>query len=173
MLIVGLLDDDTHRPPLGRDDDDRQVGREKHLSALIKALILSRRDATYFKGESMQSKYVLLAVLAGAFITSGQSIQMAQAQAAPRKIEISAKRFTFDPAEITLKKGQPVVIVLKSTDVAHGLRFRDLNVEVKVTAGGTAEMKFTPQKTGDFVGHCYVFCGKGHGSMAMTLHVVD
>jgi hypothetical protein len=42
---------------------------------------------------------------------------------------VTAKRFGFEPGEITLKKGQPVVLVLKSADVPHGLRFRELNVE--------------------------------------------
>ena len=39
----------------------------------------------------------------------------------PRRIEIIAKRFTYDPDTITLKKGEPVVLVLRSIDVAHGL----------------------------------------------------
>jgi cytochrome c oxidase subunit II len=95
------------------------------------------------------------------------------AQATPHRIEVTARRFTFEPEEITLKKGEPVVIVLKSNDVAHGLRFRDLNVEAKVRAGGTVEMRFTPEKTGEFLGHCYVFCGTGHGSMTMKVRVVE
>jgi cytochrome c oxidase subunit 2 len=121
----------------------------------------------------MFGKHLLLILLAGAPMISGLSATMARAQDAPRRIEITAKRFTFQPGDITLRKGQPVVIVLKSADVAHGIRFRDLNVAVKVDAGGTGEVQFTPQKTGNFVGHCYVFCGSGHGSMALTLHVVD
>lgn len=96
----------------------------------------------------------------------------ARAQATPQRIEITAKRFAFSPSEITVRKGQPVVLVLKSSDVAHGVRFRDLNVAVKVKAGGTAQINFTPTEDGDFVGHCYVFCGSGHGSMKITLHVV-
>lgn len=90
-----------------------------------------------------------------------------------KRIEITAKRFSYDPGTVTLKKGEPVVLVLKSADVAHGLRFRELNVEVKAPKGGTSEVSFTPQKAGDFVGHCSVFCGAGHGSMALTLHVVE
>ncbi len=66
-----------------------------------------------------------------------------------------------------------MVLVLKSADVGHGIRIRDLDVDVKVGAGKTAEVRFTPQKTGDFVGHCSVFCGSGHGMMALKLHVVD
>jgi cytochrome c oxidase subunit 2 len=125
------------------------------------------------KGECMFRNHTLLIALAGSLMIAGISATSARAEVAPRRIEITAKRFTFQPGDITLRKGQPVVIVLKSIDVAHGLRFRDLNVAVKVGAGGTAEVQFTPEKTGDFVGHCYVFCGSGHGSMAMTLHVVD
>jgi cytochrome c oxidase subunit II len=93
------------------------------------------------------------------------------AQEAPRRVEVTASRFAFTPSELNLKKGQPVVLVLKSTDVAHGLRFRELNLDVKAGKGETSEFQFTPDKTGDFVGHCSVFCGSGHGSMALTLHV--
>lgn len=95
------------------------------------------------------------------------------AHADPHRIEVTAKRFQFDPGEITVKKGETVVLVLKSADVAHGLRFKDLNVDMKVGAGGTTEFSFTPQKTGDFVGHCSVFCGAGHNSMTIKLHVVE
>jgi cytochrome c oxidase subunit 2 len=94
-------------------------------------------------------------------------------QPAPCRIEIVARRFAFSPAEITVKKGEPVLLVLSSQDVGHGLRFRELNVDVKIPKnGGTAQVQFTPELTGDFIGHCSIFCGTGHGSMALTLHVV-
>jgi cytochrome c oxidase subunit 2 len=95
------------------------------------------------------------------------------AQSAARRIEVTAKRFEFAPAEITLKKGEPVTLALKSADVAHGIRFRELGVSVNVAKGQTSEVTFTPDKTGTFVGHCSVFCGGGHGSMMLTLHVVE
>ncbi len=113
----------------------------------------------------MKKKWIRLILLVGVLTIALSSTGAAWAQTAPRRIEITAKRFSYDPGEITLKKGQPVVLVLKSADVAHGLRFKGLNVEVKVEKGGTAEVQFTPEKTGDFVGHCSVFCGSGHGSM--------
>lgn len=92
---------------------------------------------------------------------------------APRRVDVTARRFTYEPAEITLKKGEPVLLVLKSADVPHGLRFRELNVELKAGKGGTGQKEFTPEKTGDFVGHCSVFCGSGHGHMTLTLHIVE
>jgi cytochrome c oxidase subunit 2 len=122
----------------------------------------------------MKRKFILPALLVALLATATFIAPTAQAQAAaPRRIDILAKRFSFDPGEITLKKGEPVVLVLKSADVAHGLRFRDLNVNVKVNAGGTAEVQLTPDKTGDFVGLCSVFCGSGHGTMTLKLHVVE
>jgi cytochrome c oxidase subunit II len=121
----------------------------------------------------MKKKLMLMILLVGVLIETAFCSSTVWAQEAPRTINISAHRFTYVPDEITLKKGEPVVLVLKSEDVPHGLRIRELNVEVKVGAHGTAQVKFTPEKTGDFTGQCYVFCGSGHGSMKFTLHVVD
>lgn len=90
-----------------------------------------------------------------------------------KRIEVTAKRFSFEPSEITLKKGEPVDLVVHSTDVPHGLRFRELNVDLKVGKGAQAEVHFTPSQAGTFVGHCSVFCGAGHGSMTLKMHVVD
>lgn len=100
-------------------------------------------------------------------------LQDSHAQAVPRRIELTAKRFNFNPGEITLKKGEPVVIVIKSQDAGHGLRFDDLPIDMKVAKGQTSELPFTPDKAGDFTGHCAVFCGPGHGSMQLIIHVKE
>jgi cytochrome c oxidase subunit 2 len=121
----------------------------------------------------MKSKFKLLVLCIGMITAGVFSSRLARAQEAPRRIDITAKRFAYTPSEITLKKGQPVVLVIKSLDVAHGLRFRDFDLNAKVEKGGSVELKFTPDKTGDFVGHCSVFCGSGHGGMMLTLHVID
>ena len=121
----------------------------------------------------MKIKFGLLLLCFGLTLGGVFSTHFVRAQEAPKRVEVTAKRFEFQPAEITLKKGEPVVLVLKSEDVAHGLRFRELNVDVKVAKGGTSEVQFTPVRTGDIVGHCSVFCGSGHGSMMLTLHVVN
>jgi cytochrome c oxidase subunit II len=119
----------------------------------------------------MKLKVVLLIL----FLCAAGSVILtfsARGEATPQRVEITAQQFVFKPGEITVKVGQPVVLVLKSLDVGHGLRIRDLGVDIKVKAGETAEVAFTPNKTGDFIGHCSVFCGSAHGSMTFTLHVV-
>lgn len=121
----------------------------------------------------MKLKFALIAVFTAMLIAAVVTVAPAPAQAAPRRIEITASRFKFEPAEITLKKGEPVVIVLKSADVAHGLRFHDFGFNIKAGKGQTSELPFTATKTGDFVGQCSVFCGSGHGKMKLALHVVE
>jgi cytochrome c oxidase subunit 2 len=115
----------------------------------------------------------LLSLFAVVLASALVSPVAARAQDATHRVEVTAKKFSFEPAEITVKKGEPVLLVLKSSDVGHGIRFRELNVQVSVKAGQTGQVQFTPQKSGDFVGHCSVFCGSGHGTMALKLHVVE
>jgi cytochrome c oxidase subunit 2 len=92
--------------------------------------------------------------------------------AAPRRVEVSAKRYAFEPAEITVKKGEAVDLELTSADVPHGVRIRELKIDLRVNKGKKGDAVFTPQTTGTFVGHCSVFCGSGHGQMTLTIHVV-
>jgi cytochrome c oxidase subunit 2 len=121
----------------------------------------------------MKLKIALRSILAAMLVAAFLSIHTTSAEPAPRRIEVIAKKFAFVPGDITLKKGEPVVLVLTSADVAHGIRFKELGIETKVGKGQTSELAFTPDKTGTFVGHCSVFCGSGHGTMVLTLHVVE
>jgi cytochrome c oxidase subunit 2 len=99
--------------------------------------------------------------------------QVAPSANTPRRIEITARRFAFDPEVITLKKDETVLLVLKSLDVTHGLRIRELGLDLKASKDKPAEELFTPRKVGYFAGHCSVFCGREHGKMMMTFHVVE
>jgi cytochrome c oxidase subunit 2 len=92
--------------------------------------------------------------------------------ATPRRIDVTAKRYAFEPAEITVKKGETVELEVNSADVPHGLRIRELKIDLRVSKGKNVDVIFTPQATGTFVGHCSVFCGSGHGEMTLTIHVV-
>ena len=122
----------------------------------------------------MKSEVLAKTILIGSVAMSSLALSgFAPAPDAPKRIEVSAKRFTYTPAEITLKKGEPVVLVLTSEDVTHGLKFKELNLNTKVEKSKPSELAFTPDKAGDFVGHCSVFCGSGHGSMTLTLHVTE
>lgn len=91
----------------------------------------------------------------------------------PHRIDVVAKRFAFAPAEISVKRGEPVVLSLQSEDVAHGIKVEELGIAAEIGKGKTTELPFTPQTPGTFVGHCSHFCGTGHGEMTLTIHVTE
>ena len=91
-----------------------------------------------------------------------------------RHIEIVASRFSFSPNEITVKKGDPVTITVRSMDVTHGLVIEALGVRTnQIKKGQPEDLTLTPETAGTFQGKCAHFCGKGHGSMTFTVHVVE
>jgi cytochrome c oxidase subunit II len=90
-----------------------------------------------------------------------------------RTIEIHARRFEFDPSEITLKKGEPVTLRLISDDVTHSLVVRDLKINQEMKKDHPADITVTPASAGDFKGECGHFCGSGHGKMKFTVHVTE
>jgi cytochrome c oxidase subunit II len=91
----------------------------------------------------------------------------------PQRFNIVAKRFSYEPAQITVVDRRPVVIELTSDDVTHGLKCKDLDFNVTVHKGQTVEVTFTPQHAGRFVARCSHFCGMGHGSMTLVINVAD
>ena len=121
----------------------------------------------------MSLKSTLPTVLLVMLAATQLFVPVTPAEDAPKRIEVTAKRFQFSPAEITLKKGEPVVLVLNSVDTTHGLDLRELGLWTEIHKGQATELPFTPDKAGTFVGHCAVFCGAGHGGMTLTFHIVE
>src|ERR1700746_111917 len=80
----------------------------------------------------------------------------------PKIIELKAKRFTFTPGEITLKKDEPVVLRLSTEDVTHGLSLKELQIDETIEPGKVSDVAITPRQTGKFVAACSHFCGAGH-----------
>lgn len=114
------------------------------------------------------------ALFIGATIVSGLSLYVrANALTAEREIHITAKNFAFTPDTITLKKGEPVVLVLSSQDRKHGFSLRGFGIRTDVNPGGSARVRFTPNKTGKFTFSCDIFCGDGHEEMTGTVVVTE
>jgi cytochrome c oxidase subunit II len=109
----------------------------------------------------------LLVLLQIGFLSSGQMF----AQETNKTLEVHARRYTFEPAQITVKKGEAVRLKLFSDDVPHSLLIKDLGVDQTITKTHPVEVTITPQQAGDFHGQCGRFCGSGHGRMLFTVHV--
>lgn len=94
------------------------------------------------------------------------------AQSKEKVIKITAKRFTFTPGKITLKKGEPVVFELRTQDVFMGFNLPDFNIRADIIPEKTARLSLVPDKTGTFTFLCDVFCGDGHEKMSGQITVV-
>jgi cytochrome c oxidase subunit 2 len=90
----------------------------------------------------------------------------ALAQPKPRVIKISARRFTYSPSQIALKRGEAVTLELTTEDVFMGFNVPDFNVRSDIVPGKTSTLTFTPDKAGTFIFLCDVFCGDGHETMS-------
>jgi cytochrome c oxidase subunit 2 len=121
----------------------------------------------------MKLKLTLPIFMAALIATIACARLMSHAQATPQRVEVVAKRFEFTPSEITLKKGEPVILVLTSKDVQHGLKLDAFNQVVIAKKGESSQVEFTPSEAGTFVAQCASFCGAGHGSMKLTVHVTE
>lgn len=89
----------------------------------------------------------------------------------PRTIEVSAKRFEFEPQEITLKKGEAVTLRVTSQDVTHGFFSRPLHIDADLKPGETQAVRIRPQESGTYTVICDHYCGSGHGGMKMVIVV--
>lgn len=100
-------------------------------------------------------------------------IEPTRASDSPKVIEISAKRFEFTPSQITLKKGEPVILRLHSSDRVHGFMSKALNIDAAIPNDTAKDVAITPDTAGDFTIICDHYCGTGHGAMNMKVTVVE
>jgi cytochrome c oxidase subunit II len=116
-------------------------------------------------------KYSIIMTILVALLSA--VITPASRTADSRRIEIDAKRFRFAPNEVTVQRGEPVVLVFKSDDVTHGLKIDELGLNTEIHKGQTTEVPLTADLPGTFEGKCSHFCGQGHGHMTFAIHVAE
>jgi cytochrome c oxidase subunit II len=124
-----------------------------------------------------KNKVVAAAFLVGAcgiaLATVEPKTNMASADVNPKVIEIAAKKFEFTPSEITLKKGETVILRLTSADRVHGFMSKPLKIDTDISVGRPTDVSVTPASAGDFTVICDHYCGTGHGNMKMKVTVVE
>jgi cytochrome c oxidase subunit II len=90
----------------------------------------------------------------------------------PRVIDITARRFAFEPAEIEATVGERLQLVVRSSDGVHGLEIKKLKIKKEVPRGGEpVTIEFTATSEGTFPILCSEYCGKGHTDMTGMLIV--
>lgn len=89
-----------------------------------------------------------------------------------RVVEVTARKFEFDPATIVVNEGEKVRLKITSEDVTHGFGLGDYDIDRQLPPKETQTVEFTADKPGRHHFHCSVYCGEGHGKMRGTLVVL-
>ena len=95
------------------------------------------------------------------------------AQAAePRVIEVVAKRFAWEPAEIQVTVGERVRLVLRTADGLHGIELKKFKIAKEIPRGNKpVTVEFTADEAGRFPFFRSEYCGDGHDDMKGVLVV--
>jgi cytochrome c oxidase subunit 2 len=111
-----------------------------------------------------------MALLFGTAMSSAR--QDPATASAPRVIEVTAKRFTFEPSTIEVTEGERVRLVVKSADGVHGVQIKKFRINKVVPRGGApVTIDFVASAPGKYEILCSEECGEGHDAMSGALVV--
>jgi cytochrome c oxidase subunit 2 len=110
--------------------------------------------------------------LACSMLTALLLIPRGVAQSEVHEIKMTAKKYEFSPAEIRVKQGEKVRLLITPTDRDHGFEIKPLGIKTDLKKGQETAVEFEATKSGEFEFHCSDFCGFGHGKMKGKL-IVD
>jgi cytochrome c oxidase subunit II len=115
----------------------------------------------------------LIALFLSLFLPSSANAQPVgpAASSEPVLIKMTAKKYEFSPAEVTVTKGQVVKIEVTALDRTHGIEIRDFNIDAKLKKDEPVTIEFAADREGEFAFKCSDFCGLGHGKMKGKLIV--
>jgi cytochrome c oxidase subunit 2 len=115
---------------------------------------------------------IIVVIVAACALAGGSGTAASASQASePRVIEITVRRYAFEPAEIQVMTGESVRFVVKSGDGLHGFSVPRLKIEKEIPRGETVIIDFTAKTAGEFPILCSEFCGDGHEDMKGMLIV--
>jgi cytochrome c oxidase subunit 2 len=127
------------------------------------------------KGYDVNSLKTLLMALATLTAlpvsTMAQDADNAAKPAGVHEIQVTLKKYEFNPGSIRVTKGEQVRLIMTAVDHDHGFKLDDFQINQKIRKGTTATVEFTADKTGTFQFRCSNVCGLGHRSMKGTLEI--
>jgi cytochrome c oxidase subunit 2 len=109
----------------------------------------------------------LLAAAVAAAVPTGSPAQT------PPTVTVRASRSGFQPAHVSLRRGETTHLVLTSADGDHCFAVDDLRIEKRIVAGRETRFDLTPEKAGVFPFHCCVETGDAAKSERGQLTVAE
>jgi cytochrome c oxidase subunit 2 len=88
-----------------------------------------------------------------------------------KEIRMTAKKYEYDPAVITVKEGEHVKLIITALDHDHGFKIDAFHVDQLLKKGESTTIEFTADTAGTFPFQCSHFCGLGHKGMKGELIV--
>jgi cytochrome c oxidase subunit 2 len=82
------------------------------------------------------------------------------------EVQMVAKMWEFEPAEVTLPPGSKVTLYLSTADVVHGMQVLGTNVNLMAVPGTVNLAEVTFDEEGEFPIVCHEYCGRNHQNMA-------
>jgi cytochrome c oxidase subunit 2 len=111
------------------------------------------------------------AAVAGVVLTPPVSARQA-AGGELRVVEVVARRYAFEPAEVEVAEGETVRLLVRSADGLHGFEIKQFKVKKEIPRGADAvAIEFTATSAGRFPILCSEYCGDGHADMKGMLVV--
>jgi plastocyanin len=121
------------------------------------------------RGAEDVHKVVLALVLA----TTAVALVAAAPARGGASLEVKASKHGFEPAQITVRRGESVSIVLSSADDEHCFAIDALRIEKRIVPGRTTTLELTPDRTGVFPFYCCLESGAAAGVERGQLSVTE
>lgn len=80
-------------------------------------------------------------------------------------VYVVAKRFFYEPNQVEVPVGAEVTFFVTSTDVQHGFKIQDTNVNFMAIPGQVSKLTTTFDEPGTYDYICTEYCGLGHAVM--------
>src|SRR5438105_6669699 len=116
----------------------------------------------------MQATRRRVTLALGGLLLGAGTIGLRAAGPKERVIKIVARRFTYTPDKLTLKKGVPVVLELTTADVLMGFNAPDFQTRADIIPGKVARMRLVPDQIGTFPFPRATSSGSGTETMNAT-----
>lgn len=86
---------------------------------------------------------------------------------------VLASAWVFAPRELVVPVGAEIDIYVTSSDVQHGFKITDTNINMQIVPGEVSKLSYTFDEVGEFPYLCTEYCGQGHAAMFGTVQVVS